>query len=482
MNVITIVIWIAIVIVAIVAIIFVKKHYNSEELENDDDVLFSDSKSINKAMKKENNKSELENNKSKENPTNSLSKKTDENHNLFRKSEENSPKNDNYIAPEVKKNKLNNFEYESQNQILINYDNKIKKFQEPIKQSQIDIMTQLNKNKDTELKDLFTIDELIKESKRKDSQREKESKTIPRKEKEDKELDDIKKSIESRKRPEKPLIEDVIKKDKEETIGDLINSSTTTDSSIKSSLSQTDIDNAIRTATIESENKKESVESENIKNTVINQTQEEIKKPALKSPHKVEKDYETGDSIDDNNMFDGENIEEAMDLDYRKDLDKLTNKIKGSKLFQEFKEKINPEIEDIPEDESMYIRNVNEYDDDGPIVNETHIDYESKYGFNSLSEEEHIRQENTKKVFNNAKSTPKTFDFGTPSTNKTPKDSIVIKLNNNEVTLKKGDEIIFNHMGETYSSQVYAIKGNDISVKYRRKNVIIKPNDVKKIY
>lgn len=48
--------------------------------------------------------------------------------------------------------------------------------------------------------------------------------------------------------------------------------------------------------------------------------------------------------------------------------------------------------------------------------------------------------------------------------------------------LKKGDEIIFNHAGETYSSQVYAINGDDISVKYRRKNIMIKPSDIKKIY
>ena len=48
--------------------------------------------------------------------------------------------------------------------------------------------------------------------------------------------------------------------------------------------------------------------------------------------------------------------------------------------------------------------------------------------------------------------------------------------------LKKGDEIIFNYAGETYSSQVYAINGDDISVKYRRKNVTIKAEDVKKIY
>ena len=60
--------------------------------------------------------------------------------------------------------------------------------------------------------------------------------------------------------------------------------------------------------------------------------------------------------------------------------------------------------------------------------------------------------------------------------------SYTIKLNNNEVTLKKGDEIIFNHMGETYSSQVFGIKGNDITVKYRRKHITIKPSDVKKIY
>ena len=47
-----------------------------------------------------------------------------------------------------------------------------------------------------ELKDLFSIDELIKESKRKDSEREKESKTI-KKEKED--TTEIKESIKQRK-------------------------------------------------------------------------------------------------------------------------------------------------------------------------------------------------------------------------------------------------------------------------------------------
>ena len=81
---------------------------------------------------------------------------------------------------------------------------------------------------------------------------------------------------------------------------------------------------------------------------------------------------------------------------------------------------------------------------------------------------------------------PKSPEPMKPVTNnikeKPSRDNIKIKLNNNEVVLKKGDEIIFNHQGETYSSQVYAINGEDISVRYRRKNIVIKPSDVKKIY
>jgi (E)-4-hydroxy-3-methylbut-2-enyl-diphosphate synthase len=48
--------------------------------------------------------------------------------------------------------------------VLINYDNTVEKFQEPIKQNQMDIMTQNNDKDTSELKDLFTIDELIKEN------------------------------------------------------------------------------------------------------------------------------------------------------------------------------------------------------------------------------------------------------------------------------------------------------------------------------
>ena len=65
---------------------------------------------------------------------------------------------------------------------------------------------------------------------------------------------------------------------------------------------------------------------------------------------------------------------------------------------------------------------------------------------------------------------------------KPSRDNIKIQLGNADVVVKKGDEIIFRHDGETYSSQVYAINGDDISVRYRGKNITIKPDDVKKVY
>ena len=65
---------------------------------------------------------------------------------------------------------------------------------------------------------------------------------------------------------------------------------------------------------------------------------------------------------------------------------------------------------------------------------------------------------------------------------KPARDNMKIKIGNSDVVLKKGDEIIFNHLGETYSSQVYAINGDEISVKYRRQNITIKASDVKKVY
>ena len=89
---------------------------------------------------------------------------------------------------------------------------------------------------------------------------------------------------------------------------------------------------------------------------------------------------------------------------------------------------------------------------------------------------------NTKKVFNLAKNSPKSGTTNKTNKKKSSNNTIKLTLNNNEVTLKKGDEIIYNHQGETYSSQIFGINGDDISVRYRRKNIKIKPKDVKKVY
>ncbi len=487
MNLVTILIWITIAIIGIIAVIGVKLHYKGDELEHEEGSILPSTDKINDALSIGSSKI---NNKSKENVPHSLSPNTskrESSHNLFSKSTETKSGNDSYIVPEVKENDLNNFEYKSENQVLINYDNSVKKIEEPIKQSQMDIMTQ--KDKDTsELKDLFTIDELIKESKRKDSEREKESQKI-KSDEEDDELKEIKESIKN-KTPE-PLIEEVIAEgeDKKETISDLIKEeSEESESETKSVASQKDIDDAITSASKESDKEVESISQENdITDTLLNQKKEEIAEPALKTPSKVDKtkDYEMGASIDDANLF-GEKEEEGMDLDYRKDIDKVKNKISSFKIIQDVKEKLTPETEELPQREEPhgdYIRNVNEYDEYEPIYNETYLDIED--GTYEEYHDEKLRQENTKRVFNLAKKTPEP-EMAQPKVgeikSKPSRDNIKISIGNTETVLKKGDEIIFNHEGETYSSQVYAINGDDISVKYRRKNITIKPSDVKKIY
>ena len=478
MNDITIILWITIFIIAVIAIILVKLHYKGEELENDEGSILPSTESINNALNagKKTINSIGNNDKKPSNEPRSLSPQNSQQntHNLFRKTEETSPKSDVYIIPEVEIDAINNIEYESENQVLINYDNSVKKFQEPIKQSQMDIMTQNNKDT-TELKDLFTIDELIKESKRKDNEREKDSQTIKREE--DAELEEIKASIKNK--TEEPLIEEVIKEDKKETISDLIKD-TEESSETPSVASQKDVDEAIISASEESEEIVEISEEEGITESLLNQENEaEIEEPTLKTPNKVDDNF--GASIDDANLF-GE--DDTMDLDYRKDLDKFANKIKGSKIYQEVKEKLVQEPEEV-EDPETYIRNVNEYDRYEPIINERHIDFDADYNqLHEMDDDQRLRQENTRRVFNLAKNSPEPeLAHPKPSIkNKPSRENIKIELNNSEVVLKKGDEIIFNHLGETYSSQVYAINGDDISVKYRRQNITIKPSDVKKIY
>ena len=488
MNVITILLWITIAIIGAIAIILVKLHYKGDELEAEEGSILPNTGSLSGIIAQGKEKLSSGSN---DNRLSSRSTQTNTKSLYGNRPRTASIGSDAYIVPEVEENNNVTYQYESENQVLINYGNDVKKFQEPIKQSQMDIMTQNNEDK-TELKDLFTIDELIKESKRKDNEREKESQ---RTEEEDAELIELKESIKRRKEHpvEDPLIEEVVSEN--ETIGDLIkddepqvgiasaiSAEEEAPETETNTASQKDIEEAITSASQESEEEIESIsEDSNITEVLLESESdddsldipnEEIKEPTLKTPSKVSesKDTEFGAPIDD-----------GMDLDYRKDLNRFTNKITGSKLFQDVKEKIITETEELrPKEDETYIRNVKEYDEYEPIINETHIDYETLHE----TDEQRLRKENTRRVFNNKKSPepelaqPKVGEIKS----KPSRDNIKINIGNAEYVLKKGDEIIFNHMGETYSSQVYAIKGDDIYVRYRRKDITIKPEDVKKVY
>ena len=488
MNVITILLWITIAIIGAIAIILVKLHYKGDELEAEEGSILPNTGSLSGIIAQGKEKLSSGSN---DNGLSSRSTQTNTKSLYGNRPRTASTGSDAYIVPEVEEDNNVTYQYESENQVLINYGNDVKKFQEPIKQSQMDIMTQ-NKEDKTELKDLFTIDELIKESKRKDNEREKESQ---RTEEEDPELIELKESIKRRKEHpvEDPLIEEVVSEN--ETIGDLIkddepqvgiasaiSAEEEAPETETNTASQKDIEEAITSASQESEEEIESIsEDSNITEVLLESESdddsldipnEEIKEPTLKTPSKVSesKDTEFGAPIDD-----------GMDLDYRKDLNRFTNKITGSKLFQDVKEKIITETEELrPKEDETYIRNVKEYDEYEPIINETHIDYETLHE----TDEQRLRKENTRRVFNNKKSPepelaqPKVGEIKS----KPSRDNIKINIGNAEYVLKKGDEIIFNHMGETYSSQVYAIKGDDIYVRYRRKDITIKPEDVKKVY
>ena len=540
MNGITILIWIIIAIIGIAAAIMVKKHYNGDKLTNSVEPKLNDTERTNSILNSGKNILSR-------NHDNSESAHIQPNKYDYDNIENNAPLNNIYEEPAVYEvennaNLYNNVKYESQNQVLIDYGNTVEKFQEPIKQSQMDIMTQ-NNNEKHELKDLFTIDELIKESKRKDSEREKETRNAE----DDKEINELKESIkqkqenktddalieeiianeeetitqlinETEEKPEEKTASNIITETKEETkeetisniitettetsepeetVNDLISSEIDVEEKIESKDSETpivtsqDIEEAITTASQEVKEEPESIsESAGITDVLLDNVEnktpkDEIKEPILKTPTKVDEtksSYESGAGINSNN---NDNKYDS-DLDYRKDLAKITNTIKGSKLFKDVKDRLTldePEAHHIEED---FIRNVNEYDDDfAPIINETHSDFEATYEeYHRADFDDGLRQKNSEKVFSIIKDTPeKPVESNIPSIKEKPsRDNIKIQINNNEVVLKKGDEIIFNHLGETYSSQVYSINGDDISVKYRRQNITIKPSDVKKVY
>ncbi|WP_407411364.1 ATPase [Methanobrevibacter sp.] len=554
MNGLTILLWITIFIIGVIAIIAVKLHYRGSELEKDENSIIP-TDTIDGLISFGQEK--ISNSNNNNNPK-SLSPQSYNTYD-YPIEEVVEEKYDIYEAPKTEDYSYDKVEYESQNQVLINYKNEVEKFQEPMTQSQVEIMTQDNEKH--ELKDLFTIDELIKESKRKDSEREKEAQQIN---KDDDDLTEIKESIRRRKENEDvedSLIEEIladeeigeilsseetVEEKSEPTIQDIINESeskaaesveeaaveeTSSEPTIESIIeekpeeetiqnvldveeqaeesveeenvspseieapSQKDIAEAIDNASQEiEENEIESIsESDNITDVLLNSEQEAeeeiIKEPVLKSPTKID-DTQNDDlsaPIDDSNL-----TEPVNDLDYRKDLAKITNTIKGSKLFQDVKERLTgepeEEIDPIEDLNSSYIRNVNEYEEEydeyAPIINETHDEfgeiYEPETDYDQV-----IREENTRRLMNNSGIIPEP-EIAKPKIetikSKPSRENIKIQLGNADVVLKKGDEIIFKHDGETYSSQVYAINGDDISVRYRRKDIVIKPEDVKKIY
>ena len=511
MNELTMLLWITILIIGIIAIIAVKLHYKGAELEKDERSIISKD-TIGGILSRDENKES-------NTPQTHFTQPTD----TYPIEEVSQDNFDGYIEPIVENNNYKNIEYKSQNQVLINYDNEVKKTQEPMTQKQVEIMTPDNEKH--ELKDLFTIDELIKESKRKDSEREKESQQI---QKDDEDLTEIKESIRQRKENEdveeklieeiladeeivgalnneeaevktEPTIQDIIEEQPTEeiveektepTIQDVLDVEDTQETQVEEEtpvVSQKEIAEAIDNASQEKEEEIESIsESENITETLLN-SEEEIKEPVLKSPTKIEEKTEDLSSpIDGRNLFESK---EVNDLDYRKDLAKITNTIKGSRLFQDVKEKLKgpsePEIDPLDDIQESYIRNVNdfeEYDEYEPIINETHDEFGEVY---EPDYDQAIREENTRRLLNKVEKAPEP-ELAIPKVDaikpKPSRDNIKIQLGNADIVLKKGDEIIFRHDGETYSSQVYAINGDDISVRYRRKNITIKPEDVKKIY
>ena len=546
MNELTILSWITIFIIGVIAIIAVKLHFKGPELEKDETSILPTDK-IDGIISYGQDKVF----KGNETPEKEFTQTNPEN-DIF--AIEDAYQDETYIEPATADNTYENIGYESQNQVLINYGNEVEKFQEPMTEKQVEIMTPDNEKH--ELKDLFTIDELIKESKRKDSEREKESQQINkdddneltelkesiRKRKDNEEVEDqlieeiladeeisellnndekepeteeeptIQQIIEEKPTEEEPTIQQIIeeKPTEEETVQEVLEVSEEKEETIEEAIvspieeetpsvaSQKDIAEAIDNASHEIEEKEiESIsESENITDALLN-SEEEIKEPILKTPTKIDeskKDEFSG--LDKDNKIES-TVEN--DLDYRKDLAKITNTIKSSKLFKEVKDKITgepePEVDPLSDIQESYIRNVNdyneydeydEYDEYAPIINETHDEfgeiYEPEY---EPDYDQAVREENTRKLMNNVKTTPKpevTEPKITPIKSKPSRDNIKIQMGNADIVLKKGDEIIFRHDGETYSSQVYGINGDDISVRYRGKNITIKPEDVKKVY
>ena len=135
MNLITILIWITIAIIAAIAIIVVKLHYKGDELEHEEGSILPSTESISNTLNFGKNITTNTKKDSSINAPRSLSPTVPQHepdHSLFRRNETKS-EDATYIVPETKNvDNVPKYEYESQNQVLVNYDNKVEKFQEPI--------------------------------------------------------------------------------------------------------------------------------------------------------------------------------------------------------------------------------------------------------------------------------------------------------------------------------------------------------------
>lgn len=282
--------------------------------------------------------------------------------------------------------------------------------------------------KEEELKDLFTIDELIKESKRKQNTTKTEEEKV---------------EVPSFLSPEeKTEIENEIKKDETTPIEEDKLEDITPD--------------------------EETVSFEDIK-PEVESYETAISSPILKSPSKTEEEYSeptiTNDedellsetTIDDSELFEDEDYNE---LDYRKDLARITDKVKNSKIYNDVKNKLSTGTleEDDPSRDEEFIRNVRAYDaPEGDYYTYEEAEYKPRTRKTQTAKDLHITE------------APKI-------------DRLEIKVNNTPAVLRKGDEIIYKYDGDTYSSKVFGIAGDDISVKFRGKAITIKPSDVKKIF
>lgn len=377
---------------------------------------------------------------------------------------------------------------------------------------------------DSELKDLFTIDELIKESKRKDEERKNESENIKRKSEEIK-------NKSSTKNDEPTIAEELETENsakEESTIADEIEKEVEAEKPEEENINDTldNSDEVIGTPTLKTPTKVEKSINDIINDTVeeeaIEETSEDQNKPVdetnIDDIEVITPEEDTfGTPIEDSGLFDEEyeetpfneapeeeyneslfnekptkeEYEDYNELDYRKDLDKIKNKVKSSKLFNDFKNKIQEYREEKEEgstdDEEDFIRNISYYDNATRYENDFETYGNSYEPIEPIApSEQEIREENTRNLINITRehsSPQQTTNVAKSESSSGPaRTSIKININNNETVLKKNDEIIFKYNGDTYSSKVYSIIGNDITVKFRGKRVKIKPSDVKKVF